>query len=85
MEHGPITQILTHKETIRWKPCGLHRRTTPTVEIPKATAALVRGLRATQGTALCLDNEAKTMPEDDWCHASLRQYRNDQLTAPKAT
>lgn len=46
MEHGPITQILTHKETIRWKRCGLHRPTTPTVEIPKTTAAFVRGLRA---------------------------------------
>jgi hypothetical protein len=52
MEHGTITQILTHKETIRRKPCGLHRPTTRTVEIPKTTTVFVRGLRATQGTAL---------------------------------
>lgn len=70
MEHGPITQILTHKATIRWKPSGLHRPTTPTVQIPKTTAALVRGLCATQGTALCLDNEANKMIEGDrGCHA----------------
>jgi len=75
MEHGSITQILTHKETIWWKPCGLHRPTTPTVEIPKTTAAFVRGLRVTQDTALCLDNEANAMPEGDrGCHASSPQY-----------
>lgn len=86
MEHGPITQILTYKETTRRKPCGLHRPTTPTVEIPKTTAALVRGLRATQGTALFVDNEANTMPEGDTrCHASSRQYRSDKLTATTAT
>ena len=66
------------QKTIRWKPCGLHRTTTPTVEIPKTTAAYVRGLR--------LDNEANMMPEGDRrCHASSWQYLSDQLTATTAT
>jgi len=66
--HHPDSDI---QKIIRWKPCGLHRTTTPTVDIPKTTAAYVRGLRASQGTALCLDNEANTTPEGDRrCHAS---------------